>query len=585
MNTTKTTDGSPTSSFHITTYSPSHAAGLATMWNLSSDSWGGSGTVDTAATIEEEHTVSTNLEEFLAIDDASGEVIGFCSFSRYARDEGALYIPLLNVRPDWHGKKVGKALVLQAVKKTIEMGWPRLDLYTWPGNTKAVPTYKKCGFFWERRDDTTHLMNFMPTILNTDLLKPFFLTADWYETSIRKILVEPDGREENGFHFYEYRWEHEGQMLRVEFERTGRGMRAIETDDWMVEMILESHANVSGREHQARFRFVNKTGAPMQVSLEGKNDSLVHFNGSESLAVNDQTECSLPYRVNEAPEPQNLMKTHPAVMAHITINGLSAMLRTGVESKPPLHLSIQMPPGEAFPGTDAPSWLALENGFDEPVTFSLSLPGSGVMFPLQPDIHCQLGPAEKRSIPCPHHILATGFHDVTANGMAATKNGKSLSFTARVTHLVKGWQGWHAGDDDSSWFISCGRFSWHLSKDGGSGRVLEFEHDESATWFQCPSIGKPWSSEFNTQRPERVQQEREGDAMVQRAWFVSRDFQGVTVCAVVKLMPGGELHRHLEVTCKEDAHLPQPLFVGDLVRHDFARGTLPYDGTFVHLAD
>lgn len=57
-------------------------------------------------------------------------VVGYCGLSEYREDEGALYIPLLNVRVDYHGKKIGKLLLLKAIERSIELGWPRLDLYT-----------------------------------------------------------------------------------------------------------------------------------------------------------------------------------------------------------------------------------------------------------------------------------------------------------------------------------------------------------------------------------------------------------------------------------------------------------------------
>ena len=89
---------------------------------------------------------SENLKTWVALD--GDEVVGYCSFSEYKEDRGASYIPLLNVRPDYHGKKVGKLLVLRTVEEACRHPWPRLDLYTWPGNGRP---YKKCGFFWEDR--------------------------------------------------------------------------------------------------------------------------------------------------------------------------------------------------------------------------------------------------------------------------------------------------------------------------------------------------------------------------------------------------------------------------------------------------
>lgn len=133
----------------IIEYDPSYAAALADMWNRSNESWGGGTNQRTEDTVRREMESSSNLNAFLAVHE--NEVVGFCSFAHYRYDENALYVPLLNVRPDYHGYKVGRNLILNAVRKTVEAGWPRLDLFTWAGNTKAVPMYKKCGFFWEKK--------------------------------------------------------------------------------------------------------------------------------------------------------------------------------------------------------------------------------------------------------------------------------------------------------------------------------------------------------------------------------------------------------------------------------------------------
>jgi ribosomal protein S18 acetylase RimI-like enzyme len=160
----------------IEKYHEGLAAGVAKMWNLSRDGWGGDTRVMTEEQVKKKEANSDNIELYLALDGE--EVVGYCGLSEYKEDTGSLYIPLLNVRPDYQGHKIGKKLVLQALEKTVELGWPRLDLYTWAGNTKAVPLYKKCGFFWEDRDDSTHLMNFIPQVLNTALLKPVFEKLD-----------------------------------------------------------------------------------------------------------------------------------------------------------------------------------------------------------------------------------------------------------------------------------------------------------------------------------------------------------------------------------------------------------------------
>ena len=133
--------------------------------------------LSTAEAVRDENEKMGNICAFLALDGE--EVVGYCSFSEYMQDEGASYIPLLNVRTDYIGKKIAKRLVPECVKMATQAKWPRLNLYTWQGNDKAVTLYKKCGFYWEKRDDSTHLMNFIPYVMRTEAVKDYFDVIDW----------------------------------------------------------------------------------------------------------------------------------------------------------------------------------------------------------------------------------------------------------------------------------------------------------------------------------------------------------------------------------------------------------------------
>ncbi len=88
----------------IVEYEDRFAAEVAKMWNKSKEAWGGS--VKTEEQIIDQHRSTDNLHTFLAVHN--DEVVGYCGLSVYKEDVGSLYIPLLNVRPDFHGKKVGK---------------------------------------------------------------------------------------------------------------------------------------------------------------------------------------------------------------------------------------------------------------------------------------------------------------------------------------------------------------------------------------------------------------------------------------------------------------------------------------------
>ncbi len=92
----------------IVKYDPKYAQSIADMWNESGENWGGYNEIKTPESVIKEQEKSSQIVLYLAIYNE--KVVGSCNFAIYEYDENTLYIPLLNVHPKYHGKKVGKAL-------------------------------------------------------------------------------------------------------------------------------------------------------------------------------------------------------------------------------------------------------------------------------------------------------------------------------------------------------------------------------------------------------------------------------------------------------------------------------------------
>jgi len=90
----------------IVGYNDSYAKKVADMWNKSVVNWGNEDVIQTESDVIAAESSSGNLKVYLAIDD--NQVVGYCSLSEYKHDEGASYLPLLNVIPEYQGKKLGK---------------------------------------------------------------------------------------------------------------------------------------------------------------------------------------------------------------------------------------------------------------------------------------------------------------------------------------------------------------------------------------------------------------------------------------------------------------------------------------------
>ncbi|WP_059173862.1 GNAT family N-acetyltransferase [Bacillus sp. FJAT-27445] len=567
----------------IVEYHEGLAAGVAEMWNLSREGWGGDAQVTNAEKVRVQEANSGNLNLFLAMD--GDQVVGYCGLCEYREDEGALYIPLLNVRTDYHGKKIGKLLVLRALERTVELGWPRLDLYTWPSNTKAVPLYKKCGFFWEDRDDTTHLMNFMPTVLNTEAVRGYFTDINWYSESTRAIDVTPDGRKDNDFSYYEYSWKSENGSLRMEFERTGRGLRLIETDDYLVSVNVEDFKLVCGSEYTVTYHIKNKSGKPLLVELEGEDHKLVGFDFKTSVAVEDETTVEAKFTLGELEEEQSNWRTHPSVVTNALINGRAAKFTVGVLSKQPAKVAGKVPGSQCYLHEEAVFYLDVENSFSEPAAFTIQFPENDMVQLSQKTFRVELDARGKTSIAIPYALNAYGFFAPELKIDAATKSGIATTFTKNLGLGFKGLGARFSGECDDYWHIYNGLSHTYLRKFNNwvvPGRLTK---GAQKTMCMYPKIGKPYSGEFSKRKPVRVEFREEGAAIVMSVVYESSDFEGLVLVGESKLYGEGLLEQSYIIKNTGESETDSPISVSQPVYHELNRPVFAMDGEIVAFDD
>ncbi|HET7656648.1 MAG TPA: GNAT family N-acetyltransferase, partial [Bacillales bacterium] len=569
----------------IVEYEPGLAAAVAEMWTESQDNWGGGSAVTTKEQVLQQEANSSNLNLYIAMD--GDKAVGYCGLSEYMGDEGALYIPLLNVRSNYHGKKIGKRLVLAALERTIELGWPRLDLYTWPGNTKAVPLYKKCGFFWEEHDESTHLMNYIPTVLSTGAVKDFFAKADWYRDSTRNIEVKPDGRKENGFDFFEYSWEAEdGEKLRIEFERKGRGMRLIETDDYLISASVENLKRVSGGRYPVQYEVINKSGKPLRVSFEGINDKNIMFTGfSHEVEVTNKEVVKGIFEVGAIDEEQNSFKTHPTVQTKLNINGKEALFKTGIMPKYPVNVSLQVPGTQCFTGVSSAFYFELENNVRETTTYSFTLPESPFLQLEKRDFQVVLNSGEKTSFPVSYQLSDYGFYEPEVQFQVMTESGKDLSFSKKVTAAFKGLGAQFSGESDDYWHVYNGLYHILLDKDDNlllPGRKIQ---GEDASFFFFPKLGKPFSDEFSRIKPESVDFFEEKGTIGLKAAYRSDAFQGLRVIANAKLYGEGLVEHWYEIENTSNHETTSEIWLYNWIFHKLYRPAFAYENKLVAVKD
>ncbi len=269
---------------HFEIYSKLNAQAVARMWTESRDGWppGFLGASEfTTESVEMEENSSGKLFTVLAIK--GDRVVGYCRTTPYGGEPDAAYVALLNVVPDLHGKKLGKKLLLDAVRRTADDGYYRIDLHTWPANIKAMPLYKKTGFFWVP-DSMVYMQNYMPFLLGRTEFMDFLGDTDWYDCFIRELEVEPDEqRTETGREVFNYLFKIGDDSFRAEFDRRGRILSSLETP------LL----SVSVKRNRGEIFY----GKAVSVSIEGNSlpkelsiESHKYLTAPESLTVREASE-------------------------------------------------------------------------------------------------------------------------------------------------------------------------------------------------------------------------------------------------------------------------------------------------------
>ena len=566
----------------IVNYEHKYAAATAVMWQNSAKGWNGETFLTTAQDVITDEENSIHLNAWLALD---GElVVGYCNLYEYQEDTGALYIGLLNVRDDYQGRKIGKALVLKAVERSIELGWDRLDLYTWSGNTLAVPLYKKTGFFWEDRDDCTHFINLIPSVLKNELVKDHFKETDWYNDSIRPIEVQPDGRKENEFEYLTYEWKKDDKHLLMEYCRRGRGLRRLETDEYSISLTVENLKLVFGSKYKVRYDIINKIDKPLKLNIKGLNEKNIEFDLQKEVTVNDKLSFDAEFKVNEVEKEQSVWKTHPCVISEITINGKKSLFKVGIEPKFPANIVLSKRKGICYPDVESDIYIDIENSFDTDATFQFELlENENIEFPKK-KFSIALKSKEKRSIPIKYILKKGCVYSSEISVKAIRKKCEPLVFKRSVDAVFNTFNGIFYGETQMNYIVGNGSYYITLMRKDFFNifRIGDAFSQGCSVSYRVPKLGKPFSDEFNKKPCDKVEYLIEGTAIIFKAYYTSDKFKGIKFQINHKLYANGIVERWLEF---ESNAAKENLYFKDSIGIRSNRLVVPYEGDFIDVRD
>lgn len=325
------------SKYRILEYIDSDAQALAIMWRKSSEGWNGEFADETEESTRMREEGNHNLHTFIAkVDD---EIVGYCGLGIYQNNAKKMYIPLLNVRYDYHGNGIGKALLLKAIETTKALGYDYLDLHTWPGNTKSVPLYKKCGFSYANLTDRTQLMNFIPMFLNSPLLKGYFEYFDWYEDRVMSIDMNHDECNSGITKVFKYIFEKNGERLEIHVDTKAMKVCYVDTKDFTIQLSNDYKHVVKESTYQANLNIVCKNGN-CDIGVHSKNTrhSRHTFEHREN---NDKLSLKANYTVTNKDVYSMSDSDKPSVNYLLTIDGRTLEVATAIEVKEAFAINVE----------------------------------------------------------------------------------------------------------------------------------------------------------------------------------------------------------------------------------------------------
>ena len=370
---------------HIREFREEDAEAVARMWRESISGWPGGGpgggADSTAARVLSEQRYLNTLATFIAWapnpEGGPERAVGYCSLFEYASEANTAYVGTLSAHPQWHGKGVGRDLLKASLERTVALGYSRLDLNTWAGNLKAVPLYKKSGYFWVP-DTQVKMENYLPLIFRLPAAQAFFRHADWYGDFQRDLSLREDGEKLGKLGVYTYAWERDGRRLKVVIDRRAKGIAALETDRYAVSATIDEPKLPVGLSRQVTWRVENRGQSPASVSVlaEGEDSVRCAFQAS-GVVERDQTWTN-PVTAEQPPESLPSDRPTNRVRSTVVVDGAAVPIVVGTEVVQPLSIRLESQRRWLTPGVAKRIWLTAENGLDVPLegTLRLSVPAA-----------------------------------------------------------------------------------------------------------------------------------------------------------------------------------------------------------------
>ena len=523
------------SKVRICNYEPKYAKGIAEMWNNSGEGWN-----NQVFNYDEEHILKeeangTSFAVYLALYE--DQVIGYVNLKQEAED--IAYLETLTVLPTFHGLKVGKALMQRCVMKTAELGIPGLSLFTSAGNTKAVPLYKKCGFFWQKMDEPcTFLVNFLPYVINNELLKPYFEYFDWYQDLVRDLRLEPDGEERDGHIYYTYLWQKADRSLKVVYDKVSRCISEIENNDFHICLRAANPRPIYGSEQTLSIRYECFNPLYQDISVTGIPEHNILIDYQQQAKCASTLDLEAKYTCSHLRRRFTSWDAHPAVKCKITLNGKSITMGVSQLACAPvkLGLSVQNPVRAHQVRT---LYLDLESNLEQDAIINLHFPVHPKLRVVNPDLQIPLISRTLLTKEIDFICEGSCYYTPVVTAEYLVKGSAAQSFELYPELIVNSTKGVDAVRADYQAVMLAGQYEFRLP----------LREQKNWVYFQGESLiirpsdfGRPFSDEFETEDAIDICLGTAMDSAWMEVFYESKKHPGLKFSRYFHLDMSGELH-------------------------------------------
>lgn len=527
----------------ICRYEPKYAKSLAEMWMNSIESWGGMQFNYDEAKILEQQANSSAIASFLALDGEN--VIGYVVMGLEHQDRACVW--MLSVLPVYQGKGIGKCLLNRCMQQARELGIAQIALYTWAGNTQAVPLYKKCGYFWQDTESVgTYLINYLPMILESDLIKPYFEFFDWYHDLQRELKIEPDGEKRDGFTYYTYLWHKQGKSLRVVVERRSCAIVEIECEDFHIKSRVCDAKPVFGNKEQIIYEIKVYNPDYRELKIQGIAEHNIAFDFYHESVIDGQIMITAAYELLPITSTFSENVPLPSVRALISLGGKCVSFGYSQDICFPVEISL-VSTNRIMPDYPCTMYLNLKSRLKQDARLRLSFPDDAIVKLAQAEYQTDLGALAESMIETKFVSKGSRVYLPQVLVEYQTEGADPRAYQYVAEHIVLCDRGIDTGRGRDKAYLVAGSFQFYLmllQSRRNVGFVTSF--DGGYMVVRPPEFGRPFSDEYEHEDPLEIIFSKAADCAMMRLRYQSRKHPGLLFSRIFTLYPSGTLKLETE---------------------------------------